>query len=395
MPRVNPEILVWARETAGYNSLADAAAAIKLNDTKKATGAERLAQLEAGEVEPSRTLVKRMSEKYRRPLLTFYLNKIPRRGERGEDFRRVAEASPVEIEPQLDALIRNVRMRHDLVRSLLEDEEAEPLEFVASHNVSAGKQTVAQSIIEITGFDLGEFRRSRDATSAFAYLRNCIESAGLFVLLLGDLGSHHSKINARVFRGYAISDKLAPFIVINNNDAKAAWSFTALHEVCHIWLGQTGVSGASHEARIERFCNDVAGTILLPSRDVRRLSRISELKPREQIDAIYEASRELKISLGMIAYQLLRNDAIDSTRYTQLVDHFYSDWMRSKERDPDARRDGSGPSGHVIKRHRLGPALINLARRSVDSGILTPTKASQLLGVKTGSLHALLDYTPA
>jgi len=36
-----------------------------------------------------------------------------------------------------------------------------------------------------------------------------------------------------------------PFIVINDQDARAAWSFTALHEVAHLGLGTTGVSPAS------------------------------------------------------------------------------------------------------------------------------------------------------
>lgn len=394
MPVVNPEILVWARETAGL-SLEAAAKAIQLNDTKKSSGADRLAAIERGEVAPSRPQLRRMAEKYRRPLVSFYLREPPASGERGEDFRRAADAPPLDFDPQLDALIRIVRVRHEVVKSLLEDEESEPLEFVGSRDLRTGIRTVAEEIIEQIGFDVAEFRRQANAGAAFNYLRSCLEGAGLFVMLLGDLGSHHSKIRATSFRGYAIADPIAPFIVINDNDAHAAWSFTALHECAHIWLGQTGVSGNSHEARVEKFCNDVAGHILLPQADIRALAPLATLGFEEQLQAITNAAGDFNVSRRMVAYQLLRDDTIDGDRYSQLAARFYQEWLRSRAKDPDAPDDGRGPSGHVVKRHRLGPALLNLAQRSVQSGVLSPIKASQLLGVKTGSLHALLHSKPA
>jgi Zn-dependent peptidase ImmA (M78 family) len=91
-------------------------------------------------------------------------------------------------------------------------------------------------------------------------------------LLIGNLGSHHTTIDVTTFRGFALSDDVAPFIVINDQDAQAAWSFTLLHELTHLWLGQTGVSGARAEQKIERFCNDVAGEVLLPIEELSGLT---------------------------------------------------------------------------------------------------------------------------
>ena len=76
MPRSNPQVLTWARETAGL-SLAEAADAITLNTARGVTGADRLAAMERGEVDPSRPLLLRMAHKYRRPLLVFYLDRPP------------------------------------------------------------------------------------------------------------------------------------------------------------------------------------------------------------------------------------------------------------------------------------------------------------------------------
>jgi Zn-dependent peptidase ImmA (M78 family)/transcriptional regulator with XRE-family HTH domain len=387
MPSVNPAILKWARETAGL-SLDDAAKAIGIKPT-------RLEELERGEREPSYSQLANMADKYRRPLITFYLRQPPPQGDRGEDFRRAPGSHPIEFDPQLDALIRNVRARHDVVNSLLEDEEVEPLTFIASRSLEDNAATVADSIRTTIGFDLVKFRQANDESAAFAYLRDCLERSGIFVLLLGNLGSHHSNISSTAFRGYAIADPIAPFIVINDNDARATWSFTSLHEAAHLWLGQTGISGTSHEVRIERFCNDVAGQLLLPRTELQEFQNLRGVAFENVLASISEFASFRNISRRMVAYQLLRADHIDSAQYQQLCDRFRDDWQRSKEKDPDTRKDHGGPNRYVVLRHRLGPALIGLARRSLDGGALSPTRASRLLGVKAGAVHSFLHPVPA
>jgi hypothetical protein len=97
------------------------------------------------------------------------------------------------------------------------------------------------------------------------------------------------------------------------------------------------------------------------------------------------------ISRRMVGYQLLRANIIDSARYQQLLVQFERDWLQKKAKAPDAARSERGPNYYVVRRHRLGPAMISLARRSVDGGTLTPTKAAQMLGVKPVSVHTLLQ----
>lgn len=106
------------------------------------------------------------------------------------------------------------------------------------------------------------------------------------MLLLGNLGSHHTNISVETFRGFAIADPIAPFIVINDQDARQAWAFTALHELAHLWLGVTGVSGASFEAAIEKYCNDVASEILLPAAEIVALPELRRAPISQLIEAI-------------------------------------------------------------------------------------------------------------
>jgi transcriptional regulator with XRE-family HTH domain len=79
MPMLNPDILKWARKSAGL-SLDEAAHAIELKEAHGTSGPERLAAMEAGKADPSRPLLLRMAKVYRRSLLVFYLEKPPKTG---------------------------------------------------------------------------------------------------------------------------------------------------------------------------------------------------------------------------------------------------------------------------------------------------------------------------
>jgi Zn-dependent peptidase ImmA (M78 family)/DNA-binding XRE family transcriptional regulator len=382
MAAVNPEILTWARETAG----------LTLEEAAKAIGVKvsSLQRLEEGDREPSYSQLNNMADKYRRPLLAFYLRIPPSQGDRGEDFRRAPGSKAEDFDPRLDALIRDVRARHDVVRSLLDDEEVGPIPFIGSTTIETPASDVAKNIRKTIGFDLAEFRKATDESAAFNYLRGCLEKCGIFVLLLGNLGSHHSNISSRSFRGYAIADRIAPTIVINDNDARAAWSFTALHEAAHLWLGQTGVSGSTEVTRVERFCNEVASSLLLPKVDIEELQNTNLKAFDEIVKFVSDFAPVRKVSRRMVAYQLLRLQKIDAVVYQRISDQFYNDWQRSKDRDKEKPKDKVKINPYVVLRHRLGPALVNLARRSLDRGVLSPTKASRLLGVKAVSVNAFL-----
>ena len=125
--QINPRILVWARETAGL-SLEEAAEKLGLGTSSRSTAAEKLTALEAGARAPTPQQLMRAAAVYRRPLIAFYLAEPPSRGERGEDFRTTASSVSQRENAILDALLRDLRARQLLLRTMLEDEEeARPL----------------------------------------------------------------------------------------------------------------------------------------------------------------------------------------------------------------------------------------------------------------------------
>lgn len=391
MPMVEPSILQWARESAGL-SLEDAAARVGINAARGISGADRLLALETEKGDVSRPVLLRMAKIYRRPLVTFYLDEPPSRGDRGEDFRTLPDRH-TGGEPLVDALVRDIRSRQAVVRAVLvEEEEAEPLPFIGSMSRNDGVGPVLASIREALGLDLAAFRAQGSADAAFALLRSRVEAAGIYVLLIGNLGSHHSAINVDAFRGFALADPIAPFVVINDQDAKAAWSFTLLHEVAHLWIGATGVSGGHFEGAVEQFCNEVASSFLLPQQELDQLmiTRATDLNEAKQL--LTEFAQERLVSRSLVAYRLFRADKINERIWRALTDAFRAEWLqtRAAQRERARGMDG-GPNFYIVRRHRLGAALLSFVARNMSEGVLTPTRASKLLGVKPRSVHMLLS----
>lgn len=387
---LNPEILIWARETAGLD-LETAAQKIDLKATRGASGTDRLAAMEAGETTPTVPLLRRMAQQYRRPLLTFYLPKVPAPAELGQDFRTLTDrGDPSNV--LLATLLRDVKARQALTREMLEDDEdVVEVALVGALKGVRDAKSLSAALVDQIGFDRAKYRAHARGEDAFAYLRALVEAKGVFVLLAGDCGHWSTAIEVSIFRGFAIADKLAPFVVINDQDAKSAWAFTLLHEVAHLLLGETGVSGGAPDGQIEQLCNDAAAAVLIDREEIASIYLdVTEGKTSE-IEFINALADQARVSRSMIAYQLFRTGAIGRDRWEGLRDTFREQWLATKAAEKErSRSKATGPDWYVVRRHRLGAALLNIARQGMADGTLTPTRAARMLGVKPMSVYPLL-----
>ena len=392
MPEVNPEILTWARETAGL-SREDAVKKLNIRAAYGIEPEERLSALETGSVEPTHPMLVKMAKQYRRPLIAFYLSKPPQKGDRGADFRTLSADRSATDDAILDALMRDVTARQSMVRAVLEDEdEVEPVVFVNSHEMSDGWQAVIESLRALLNVKRTEYRAQSSPEDAFAVLRSAVESAGVFVLLKGNLGTHHTEIGTEVFRGFSIADEIAPFVVINEYDAKTAWSFTLMHELVHILLGQTGIGGAQTENDIEQFCDDIAGRFFLHDGEIRELSLDSISSTNAIANQISDFAGDYNLSRTMVAYRAYRIGEIDQPTYGQLSSLFRQQWLANRANRRERQKSaGAGGDYYVTRRHRTGNGLIALVGRMMAVGALSTTRAATVLGVKPHQVQSLVE----
>lgn len=397
MTSVNPKILRWARETAGL-TLDEASRKLRFADTKAMLASEKLERLESGEISPTKKNLEDMAKVYRRPLVVFYLNEIPKESRKLSDFRKKdAHITPVE-NGYLNALIRDVIVRQDILKNayLEEDDPMSSISFVGTMDLSSEIKPSAGYVVKNIGFNIVTFRERKGKEDAFNYLRNCVEDAGIFVLLANNLGNYHTNLATDVFRGFTLYDDFVPFIVINSNDSKAALSFSLLHEVVHIFLGQSSISNGNLDHNVEVFCDTVASEILLADNDLAFFDHTDFGNKQETIDHICALSDRYKISASMIALRLFKKKLIDKQSYSELSEYFYAMWLEAKQAQKDLRENkkSGGPSYYLVKSSQVGKNLINLVRFYTSNGTFSINTAGKVLGVSANNVIPLLESRP-
>ena len=191
-------------------------------------------------------------------------------------------------------------------------------DFVGSARLADTVVAAASRIRHALGFDLDERRQLPTWTDA---LRRFIEQAdglGVLVMVSGIVGNNtHRALDPDEFRGFALSDGIAPLIFVNGADTKSAQMFTVAHELAHIWLGQSGVSDAQAaqvpEQSIERWCNQVAAELLVPL-DVLRGEYDQTIALRTEMDRL---ARRFKVSTLVVLRRIFDAGALTWDAFRQ------------------------------------------------------------------------------
>jgi len=400
MPFINTTILKWARNEAGLslNEAAQRAGIRALKPRKDVPGQEpgqRLEQWEKGIGTPSFRQLTGIAKAYRRPVLTFFLPAPPKSDTSITDYRTLGDHSAdLAQSPEFAALVRRVEALQERVHEMVVEAGGAPVELVGSGTTNEPIKEAATSIREFIRFPLRQQQKINNGDRLLAELRKQIESVGVFVLMEGDLGSYHSKIPPTVFRGIAISDKYAPFIVVNPNDSHAARVFTLVHELVHIWLGDTGVSNLNHLSDRhhgyidrERYCNQVTTEFLVPSEHFVKLW--GDGVPVEHLyNFIKMAAKTFKASEICIARRMLGFRMISDDFYWSFYRSYEVALKRIKEKQQDSE---SGPDPTIMKRFRLGGRLVDVVMDATHDGRISELDASQLLRVKINKFQELVS----
>ncbi|MEX2564416.1 MAG: XRE family transcriptional regulator [Cyclobacteriaceae bacterium] len=382
---ITPSVIKWARERAKL----DLATAADKIGTKK----ERLELWEKGEALPTLNQAMIMSKLYRRSLSVFYLPEPPTDFQTLRDFRRMKEKK--DYSTGLMFIMREVQERQQWMKDFLMEEEEEPLPFIGKFSHQDNVKKVASDIISTL-----EIENDINQKDRLKYWIQKAEEKRIFISLGSNIHSY-MVFDVNEFRGFAISDSLAPFIFINTKDAKQAQLFTLVHELAHLWIGESGVSkeivtefrelNPDEIEPEELFCNSVAAEVLMPEDPIKTyISTWHDLS----LDRIDQLAKKLQLSSKAILVRLSKLGKIS----TQSYNHFWNEIeVRNKQWEIDNEKktkddDEGFPPPYLLKLRKCGYAFTNIVVGSYKSGRLSGVEASTLLDMKLNKLPKIEKY---
>lgn len=388
MSKINPAILKWAREDAAFDLL-EAAKKLGFKDTSKSTAIEKLILIENGDEEPSKSTLEKMVLTYRKPLLVFYASDIPLQPSITTDYRKTDSTITAQEEFWLRTLVSDVAVRQYILSDVYSEfDDIDTIPFIGSVSASMNSEDIKSHFIKVTNFNLNRFRECPDETNAFNYAREVIEKTGVFVVLIGNLGSYHTGLSTEVYRGFTIANEYAPFIAINPNDAKGSLVFDLFHEFIHLMLGQSSISNGNLSINVEKLCDEVVGSIILSRKDLESLKIHQGDSFEEIIKKIAYAKECFNVSYTSIAYNLFKYRLVDRSVYLELEDYYSSKYFEYRKHQKES--SSGGPKYKILKNYQNGKLLTSTVGELLHLGALSVKSASKVLGTKQSSVYSLV-----
>jgi Zn-dependent peptidase ImmA (M78 family) len=379
---INPALLTWARETAGFTP---AAAAEKLKIAE-----ERLAAWEDPDNEdsPSIPQLRKLAALFKRPLGVFYLEEAPPRFAVMRDLRRLPGTGARAYSPAVQLEIRAANERRELALELSTDLEQEIPKFELSAKMQEDPETVGARTRTTLGVtkDLQWQWRDNDGRTGFNAWRSRIENLGVLVFQTTRFPSDEAS-------GFTIAADKLPVIAVNRNDALTRRTFSLVHELAHLMIRISGVSELETDAnrppedqKIEVFCNSVAAAALMPRDVLLAQPRVTALGPRSTKWAdteISELARGFNVSREALLRRLLTFDRTTEEFYRQKRAQYIAEYLASQKRKKELAAQSE------MKRNmpqetvsNFGKRLVNMLLDNYHQDRMTLSEVSGYLGLK-------------
>jgi len=367
--KVNSDLLSWARERAQLST----AVLAKCSGLPKE---EKIIAWENGSLQPTFKQAQSFAKATHIPFGYLFLPEPPEEILPIPDLRTVGSEPLEHPSAELLEVVRQVMFRQawyqDYVKAHYDD--AKPV--VGRLALSASTQDIVADMRQVLGVPVVPATGNWEKYAR--QLIQCIEAQGILVMRSGVVGNNtHRPLSVREFRGFAISDRMAPVIFINAADAPQARLFTLIHELAHIWLGISGVSDGKHNShrQEEKVCNMVAAEFLVPT---EAFLAIWNPKLGSWRDNLAPIAAQFHVSQWVVARKALDNKLISAEQYGQ-----YTKEILDKYRD---KKDGGGSfyrglKGKVSERFSMAVLTETLSGRTLYRD------ASRLLGVKPAMLN--------
>lgn len=384
---IKPAIISWAIQRSGLNYS-------QIEKSLKATE-EQITAWEKGKSYPPFNKAIRLAEILRVPFGYFFLDTPPKLEVPLPDFRTFTDSE--RISPTLDflELLNSVLAQHDWYKEYAVEQGAKPLSFVSKFTIKDEVINVAKDIRQTLAMNNGIRKQAGSWSDYLSKLTKSAESKGIIVMRSGVVGNNTKRtLSVNEFQGFAITDPVAPLVFINSRDFDSAKIFTLLHELAHIWIGQSGISNpdeaqieklnltkiqtSKRNAEIESFCNAVAAEALVPKEEFSEL-----IDGRNEIEQFEKLARHFFVSTLVILRRARELDKINVGLFIKLLDE--------ARKRVTVRKKGGGGNYYVTVEARNSSKIFDAVISDVQHGGTTFREAAKLLNMKVPTLAKVVE----
>lgn len=247
--KINPEVLVYMRETDGW----------RIEEIAKKIGVteKNYKKIELGDKLPTFKQLERIADCLGRPVTALLLPKIPEEPSFTSSFRILSKDEQL-FSKEFRLAVRKSRYNQSILSDLMKSLGISFNSKIAS--IQDNPQKLAQEERRRMKIFLDEQFMWKNAFEAFNTWRSAIELNNILVFQF--------KFPIEDGKGFVLMDKELPVITINLTDNILARIFTLLHLYAHVILGITEVYTGEKEITInkdvEDWCDKFALEFLIP-----------------------------------------------------------------------------------------------------------------------------------
>ncbi|CZJ13896.1 TPA: ImmA/IrrE family metallo-endopeptidase [Legionella pneumophila subsp. pneumophila] len=369
---INPSILKWAREKAGYTLEEECQKNSKHEEWENGVSYPTYSQLE------------KLSIHYNRPLAIFFFPSPPEEKDVEKSFRALSQEDIHTLSPHIRYLFRKATAFQIYLKELFQSEYEEQKEKVNWLNFKSNNSTsdIAKKARAILGVTIEEQAKWKNSEQALEEWRNVLAEHGVYVFKEAFKDSRVS--------GFCIYDQMFPIIFLNSSMSKNRQIFTLFHEVAHliykenyldVFAGEFWNLEFSDPTNIEVKCNSFAANFLIPNDSFITKLQNSILTDNEVI----ALAGHYKVSTEVIWRKLLSLQLISKEEYKSKI----QSWN-----DDIAKRNSKESSGHYYytQLSYLGKNYFSKILENYHQGVISIEKAADYANVKPKSFITMEEY---
>ncbi len=370
---VQPELLKWSIKRSGKSSQDLSKRFPKLSLWIKQESRPTLKQLES------------FAQAVFVPVGWLFLDTLPVEKIPVPDFRKTVDSDKKSNpSPELMDTLYIYQRRQNWYREHKQLEREQPLGFIGSVQPRSDNIVkTAENIRKTLNFDIEERSKLPTWKEALNRLIERGRSAQILIMLSGIAGNNtRRKLNPKEFRGFALSDPLAPLIFINSADSLSAQMFTIGHELAHLWIAQTALSDdqalSTSDHHIESWCNKVSAELLVPFNLIKKEVKNMD-KNLNFSDKVQHLAHYFKVSSLVILRRL--HDIRQLT--AQELKQKYSEELKKiyKMQSISEKKEGGGDFFRSLNK-RVSPQFAKDLIISAFEGHTAFKESLELLGIK-------------